>query len=92
MSSGRPNMDQMVRRGAKPLFLHEHLFIELLAGAQAGIADLDIHIRLKAGKADKVAGQIVNADRLAHIQHENLAAAGISARSQHEGVPPQGSS
>ena len=44
------DMDQMVRRGAKPLFLHEHLFIELLARAQAGIADLDIHVRLKAGK------------------------------------------
>ena len=58
---------------SRPLGLEQQLLIELLAGAQPGILDLDIHIRFKAGEADHLAGHVVDFDGAAHIQHEDLA-------------------
>ena len=48
------------------------------------ILDLDIHIRFKSGKANHIPGQIVNFDRLTHIQNKNLTALGKSSRLKHQ--------
>ena len=71
--------------GALQAFLgHELLLVELLAGAKAGIRDLDIHIRPEAGEADEVAGQCLDLDGAAHVEDEDLAAVGVGAREHDE--------
>ena len=52
----------------------EHLLVQLLAGAQTGVLNLDVLIGLEAGQANHAAGEVSNLDRLAHVEHENLAA------------------
>ena len=76
--------DQLVGRLAQALLAHQALLVELLARAQTRVVDLDIHIGLVAGQANQVAGHVVDLDRLAHVQHEDLAAVGVVAGLEHE--------
>ena len=62
----------------------EDLLEELLAGAQAGEADLDVLARGEAREADHVAGQVDDLDRLAHVQDEDLAVAAQDAGLEHQ--------
>ena len=52
----------------------EQLLVELLARPQAGEDDLDVLVGPKPGKLDHPLGEIDDADRLAHVEHEDLAA------------------
>ena len=60
--------------------LFQQLFIELFARSQAGELDLDIAIRvvfilhLEAAEADHTARHVEDAHRLAHVEHEDIAA------------------
>ena len=63
---------------------HELLFVELLAGAKAGVFDLDVHIRFETGEADEVARKRVDLDGAAHVEDEDLAATGVGAREEDE--------
>ena len=74
----------MVVRLLKPLGLEQQLLIELLAGTQPGVDYLDIHIRFKAAEADHLARHVVNAHGLPHVEHEHLAALGVSPGLQDE--------
>lgn len=55
--------------------LLEHLF----ARPETGVDDLDIDVRFQSGQTDQVAGQVDDLDRLAHVEHEDLAAPGQGA-------------
>ena len=79
-----PDIDQVVFRFLHALAVQKQFFIQLLAGAQAGIDDRDIHIRLKAGQPDHIARQVVDAHRVAHIEHKNFPAARIGAGLKNE--------
>ena len=60
----------------------EQFLVQLLAGAQAGEADLDVVVRLQPGQPDHLARQIDDLHRLAHVEHEDaalLALAGSAA-------------
>ena len=50
------DVDEVVVGLLQALFLHQLFFIQLFTRAQAGILDLNIHIRLEAGELDEVAG------------------------------------
>ena len=78
------DVDQIVLCLLHPLAAEQQLLIELLTRAQAGIDDGNIDIRLKTGQSDHIARQIVDAHGLAHVEHEDLAAAGIRARLKNE--------
>ena len=78
------DVDQVVVGLLKALFRHELLLIELLAGAQARVLDLDVHVRLEAGELDQVPRQGVDLDGAAHVQHEDLAALGVDPRHHHQ--------
>ena len=78
------NMDELVVGFGEALFGHELLFIELLARAEAGVLDLNVHVGLEAGEADQVAGQGVDLHRGAHVEDEDLAPVGIGAGQHHE--------
>lgn len=78
------DVDQIVLRLLHALAAEQQLLIELLARAQAGILDGNVDIRLETGQADHIACQIVDAHGLAHVEHEDLAAAGIRARLKNE--------
>ena len=81
---GLADVDELVVGLGEAFFGHELFLIELLAGAEAGILDLDIHIRLEAGEADHVAGQGVDLHRRPHVEDENLTPVGIGAGQHHE--------
>ena len=81
---GSADVDQLVVGLGETLLGHELLFIELLARAEAGILNLDVHIRLQTGEANHVAGQGVDLHRASHIEDEDLAPMGIGARQHHE--------
>ena len=51
----------------------EQLLVQLLAGAQAGEADLDVHLGPEAGEAYHLLGEAGDGDGLAHIEDEDLA-------------------
>ena len=76
--------DQVVLRFLHALAGEQQLLIELLALAQTRVHHGDVHVRLQTGQADHIAREIVNAHRLAHVQHENLAAARIGAGLENE--------
>ncbi len=80
-----PNVDQVVF--GLPYFLvgQQKFLKELLARAQTGVDNGNVHVRLKAGQADHAPRQIVNPDRISHIQDENFAAFGIDAGLEHQG-------
>ena len=77
-------MNQSILRFLEPLFRHQFFFIELFAGTQTGILDLDVLVRFKAGKLDEVPCQRIDLDGTAHIEHKDLAALGIGARQQNQ--------
>ena len=81
---GLADVDELVVGLGEALFGHEFFLIELLAGAEAGIDDLDVHIRFQAGEADHVAGQCVDLHRATHVEDEDLAPVGIGAGQHHE--------
>ncbi len=71
-------------RCADGFALTPQLLVQLLAGACADEPHCDVvrprlavrlQARLLAGEADHVAGEIENLHRLAHVEHEDLAAA-----------------
>ena len=82
--NGAADVDQVAVRLFQAFLGHELLFIELLSGAQAGVLDLDIDVRLEARKPDQVSGQGVDLDRASHVEDENLTAMGIGTREHHE--------
>ena len=63
---------------------HQLFLIQLLAGAKAGILDLDVYVRLKARHTDQVAGQGVDLNRAAHVQDKDLATPGIGVGQLHQ--------
>ena len=73
------DVDEIVLGLSEALLSHELLLVELLAAAQAGVDDRDISLRLEAGQADQVAGQVVDLHRLTHVEDEDLAAPGVGA-------------
>ena len=82
--NGLADMDQLVVGLGKAFLGHELFLIELFTGAEAGIDDLNIHIRLEAGEADHIAGQGVDLDRTPHVEDEDLAPMGIGTGQHHE--------
>ena len=83
-ADGLTDVDQLVVGLGESLLGHELLFIELLARAETGILDLDIHIRLPAGEADHVAGQGVDLHWGTHVEDEDLAPMGIGTGQHHK--------
>ena len=81
---GTADVDQLIVGLGEALFGHELLFIELLARAETGIDNLNIHTGLQAGEADHIAGQGVDLHRGAHVQDKDLAPVCISAGQHHE--------
>ena len=81
---GAADVDELVVGLGEALLGHELFFIELLAGAEAGIDNLDVHIRFQAGEADHVAGQGVDLHRRPHVEDEDLSPVGVSAGQHHE--------
>ena len=81
--NGAADVDELVLGLLQALFGHELLLIELLAGAEAGVFDFDIHVGLEAGEADQVAGQGVDLDRGTHVEDKDLSPVGIGA-GQHD--------
>jgi len=81
---GLADVDELIIRLREAFLGHKLFFIELLAGAEAGVFDLDVHIRLQAGEADHVAGQGVDLHRGTHIEDEDLTPVGVSAGQHHE--------
>lgn len=69
-----PYVDEIVRRLLHALGVHQNLLKQLLAGAQAGVFDLDVDVWLEAGEPDHVPREIVYAHGIAHVEHEYLAA------------------
>ena len=67
------------------LFIHKHLFVQLLAGTQSCEDDLNVLAYLIAGKLDQVLGQVQNANRLSHIQNKDFSAPCVGAGLQHQG-------
>src|SRR4051812_32894147 len=67
-------LDLLVPGGQGLLVQPADLFIELLAGARARELDSDVTVRAEAGEEDELAGEIDDADGLAHVEHEDLAA------------------
>ena len=90
---GTADVDQLVPGAGQALLVHEALLVELLSGAEAGVDDLYVHVRLVAGQQDHVPGQFVDLDRGAHVQDEYMPSApkrgggedqGRSLRDGHE--------
>ena len=79
------DMDLIVVGFTKSLLFHQLFFIELFAGAQAGIDNLDIDIRFIASELDQIAGEGIDLHRGAHIEDEDFAAVGIGAGQHDEG-------
>ena len=61
--------DLLVERGLGVLLGGEHLFIEFLAGTQAGVLDLNI---LRTAEEDHAFGKVGNLHGLAHVENEDL--------------------
>ena len=72
-----------MRRGLRRLLGSERLLVELLAGTQAREHDAEPDPGRRR-RADHVAREIDDAHRLAHVEHEDLAALALQARLQQE--------
>ena len=57
--------------GGGLLLLAIEPLMQLLARTLAGEDDLDVHLRLLAGETDHLAGEVDDAHRLAHVEHED---------------------
>ena len=73
----RADVDQFVIGLFQSFCGHQLFFIQLLAGTQTGILDLNVHIRLQSRLFDQVSGKRIDFDRTAHVEHEDLSALGI---------------
>lgn len=73
------DIDELILRLLQAFFRHEGFFVELLAGAQAGIFDPDVDVRAQTGQADEVPGEGVDLHGTAHVKDEDLAAMGVGA-------------
>ena len=69
---------------------YQQLFVKLFTGAQAGDGDLYVTFRLVCGFEPQArhlhhaAGQVMNAHRLAHVKHKNIAASAHGAGLDHQ--------
>lgn len=81
---GAADVDELVLRLPEALLRHELLLVELLAGTQARVGDLDVHAGAEARQLDEVFGQGVDLHGPAHVQHEDLAAVGVGPRQHHQ--------
>jgi len=76
--------------GAGGIGADQQFLIELLARAQPGVDDGDLAIgmsvvaHLEPAQADHQARKVVDLDRLAHVEHEHVAAACHGAGLQHQ--------
>src|SRR5437667_7344046 len=71
-----------VRRGQRALAVREQLFVEFFAGPQAGELDPNV-LLVETRKADHVAREVDDPDRVAHFQDEDFTAVSHQARLQH---------
>ena len=62
----------------------EDFLVELFAGADAGVLDLDVRALLEAREADEVVGEVHDLYGLAHVEHEELAPLAERAGLEHE--------
>ncbi len=76
----RADEDLAVVGLAQTFLVHQDLLVELLAGAQSGELDLDIPVRDEAGQLDEVLGEVKDLDRVAHVEHEDIAAVAHGCR------------
>ena len=83
--NGLTDVNEVIGGGAQAFFTHELFFIELFAGAQAGVGDLNIHIGSQTGQTDQISGQGVDLHRGTHIQNEDLTAVGVGTCLKHQG-------
>src|SRR6185437_16131011 len=67
-------------RWNRMLLVKEHLLVQLLARPDAGELNVDVLAWLEAAEPDEIRGQVDDLDRLAHVQHEDLAAKSERAR------------
>lgn len=77
-------MYQMIRGHSHALLGHEFFLIELFAGAQSRILDLDIDVGAEARESYQVPGEGIYFYGRAHIQNENLAALCVGSCLQDE--------
>ena len=82
--NGFADEDLPVGGAAQPLLHHQFLLIEFFSRAQAGVLDLDVHVWHMSRQLDQVSGQVVDLDRISHVQHKYLAALGIGAGLKHQ--------
>jgi len=64
------------------LAVGEDFLVELLSGTEAAVFYLDVHVRLEACEVDHPSCKVVDLDRLAHVEDEDLVA-GAHRRSFH---------
>ena len=64
--------DLLVAGRLDPLAGDQQLLEQLLPGAQAAEADVDILVGDKTGEPDQLLGEVEDLDRLAHVEEENL--------------------
>ena len=76
--------DAVVEGRERVLRIVEDFFVELLAGPQAGVFDLDVLVGREAGEGDHPARELVDLDGLAHVEHDDLGAGGQGGRFEHE--------
>ena len=72
--TGLGDADAVVESGQGILLAGENLLIEFLAGPQAGIFDLDIHVWFEACQTYHAPGEVVDTDRLAHVEDADAVA------------------
>ena len=56
------------------LVVGEDLLVELFAWAEAAVLDLDVLVRGETCELDHPSGKIIDLDRLAHVEDEDLVA------------------
>ena len=76
--------DLAVARRAHLLVHVEQLLVELLAGTDAHHLDRDVAAGLVARELDHAAGEVDDPDRLAHVEHEDVAALGDAGGLDHQ--------
>src|SRR5215207_47236 len=76
--------DLLRRRRLRPLVRVEQLLVQLLARPRADHLDRDVALGLQSGEPDHVVRQLHDPHRLAHLEHEDLAALHERARPDHE--------
>src|SRR6476660_221719 len=70
--------------GANVLAFQFELLEQFFSRAQAHEVNLDIAVRLQAGEADKVANQVQDSHRFAHIQDKDFSAFAHAGGLQHQ--------